>query len=194
MGGGAVSVPSPRGDKGCEVAVFLGEGDGMVAVPGVEDGFFRVAWDGSGLVEWGLSVVCLPCGVLAKLLEVNGSPERPILFGTNDHAMTPSVWGAHGDLFQYSEADIPVETGLHLVLPVDGNGNGCVAGFGDGGGVNVEAQWGARHHGEGLMLTNIECTGRVDVTQVLLELASVGLCGQEWEAGGSGGRWGPGGA
>ncbi len=51
---------------------------------------------------------------------------------------------------------------------MDGDGNGCVAGFGDGIGINIEAQWGARHHGEGLVLTNVEHTGCVQVTQVLL--------------------------
>ena len=55
---------------------------------------------------------------------------------------------------------------------------GCVAGFGSGIGINIEAQWGARHHGEGLVLTNVKHTGCVQVTQVLLELARlVGLGG-----------------
>ncbi len=62
--GRAVSVSAPGGDEGCEVAVRLRQGDGMVAVPGVKDGFLGVAWNGSRLVEGGLTVVCFPCCVL----------------------------------------------------------------------------------------------------------------------------------
>ena len=129
------------------MAVGFREGDGVVAVPGIEDGLLGVCWNGSGLVERGLCVVRLPGCVLVQLLKINGPPEGPVLLGAYDHSMAPSVRGPQGDLLQDSEADIPVKAGLHFVLPVYGDGDGSVVGFGGGCGVDVEAQWRAGHHG-----------------------------------------------
>ena len=50
----------------------------MVTVPGVKDGFLRVAWNGSGLVEWGGAMVCLSCGMFVQLLEVNVPPQGSV--------------------------------------------------------------------------------------------------------------------
>ena len=63
------------------MAVSLLEGDRMVAVPGIKDGLLGVHWNGSGLVEGGLSVVRLPGRELVELLKVNGTPEGPVLLG-----------------------------------------------------------------------------------------------------------------
>ena len=100
------------------MAVSLLEGDRMVAVPGVKDGLLGVHWNGSGLVEGGLSVVRLPGRVLVELLKVNGTPEGPVLLGVDYHSVAPGVRGPQGNLLQDSQADVPVEAGLHLVLPV----------------------------------------------------------------------------
>ena len=43
--------------------VFFSESHGVVAIPGVEDRLLGVAWNGPGLVEWGLAVVRFPGGV-----------------------------------------------------------------------------------------------------------------------------------
>ena len=158
-----IPIPPPWGYEGREVAVGFCEGDGVVTVPGIEYGLLGVCWNGSGLVERGPCVVHLPGCVLVQLLKINGPPEGPVLLGAYDHSMAPSVRGPQGDLLQDSEADIPVEAGLHFALPVYGDGDGSVVGFGGGCGVDVEAQWRAGHHGEGLVLADIESTGCVQV-------------------------------
>ena len=139
----------------------------MVAISGFEDGLFCVAWNGPGLIEWGLTVVCLPGGVTVQFLKVYGSFERPVLLGADHHAVAPSVWGAQGDLFQDSKPDVTVEAGFHLILPVDGDGNGCV---GMALGLILRLNGGLTSWG-GLVLTNVKHTGCLKVTQVLLELA-----------------------
>ena len=65
----------------------------MVAVPGVKDGFLRVAWNGSGLVEWGGAMVCLSCGMFVQLLEDDCPPQGSVFLGAYHHAVTPSVRG-----------------------------------------------------------------------------------------------------
>ena len=75
------------------MAVSLPEGDRMVAVPGIEDSLLGVHWNGSGLVERGLGVVCFPGCMLVELLKVNGAPEGPVLLGAYYHSVAPSVWG-----------------------------------------------------------------------------------------------------
>ena len=103
---------------------------------------------GTALACWnGDCVVRLQGCVLVQLLKINGPPEGPVLLGTYDHSMAPSVRGPQGDLLQDSEADTPVKAGLHFVLPVYGDGDGSVVGFGGGCGVDLEAQWRAGHHG-----------------------------------------------
>ena len=109
----------------------------VVAVPGVEDSLLCVAWNGAGLVEGGLTVVCLPGSVLVKLLDIDSSPERPVLLGADHHAVAPSVQGSQGDMLQHAQADISVQPCLHFILPVDGDAGGGVAGFGDCCGVDA---------------------------------------------------------
>ena len=137
MWGGAVSVPAPWGDEGRVMPVFISECDRVVAVPGVKDRLLGVAWNGPGLVEGGLTVVCLPGGVAVQLLEVYRPPEGPVLLGADDHSVAPSVRGPQGDLLQDAKTNVSVQAGFHLILPVDGYGNGCVAGFGFGIGIDV---------------------------------------------------------
>ena len=97
---------------------------GVVAVPDIEDSLLCVAWNGAGLVEGGLAVVRFPGGMLVKLLEIDSSPERPVLFGADHHAVAPSVRGSQGDLLQHAQADISVQPCLHFILPVDGDAGG----------------------------------------------------------------------
>ena len=107
----------------------------MVAIPGVKDGFLRVAWNGSGLVEWGGAMVCLSCGMFVQLLEVDGPPQGSVFLGAYHvhHAVTP-----RGDLLQNSKADVTVQPSLNFVLPVNGDGDGSVVWFGDGVGVDAQ--------------------------------------------------------
>ena len=102
LGGGAVPVSTPRGNKCGVVAVILVEGHRVVAVPGVEDGLLGVAWNGSGLVERGWAVVGFPGGMLVEWLEIDGPPERPVLLGAYDHTVAPSDGCAQGDLLQHA--------------------------------------------------------------------------------------------
>ena len=131
MGGGTVPVPTPWGYKGGEVSVSVVEGDRVVAIPRVEDGLLGSAWNGSGLVEWGWAVVSLARGVLVQGLEVDGPPERPVLLGAYDHSVAPSDGRVQGDLLQHAKADVSIQACLDFFLPVDGDVNGGVAGFGD---------------------------------------------------------------
>ena len=57
----AIPIPPPWGYEGREVAVGFCEGDGVVTVPGIEDGLLGVCRNGSGLVERGL------CGASPRL-------------------------------------------------------------------------------------------------------------------------------
>ena len=83
-------------------------------------------------------MVGLSGGVLVERLEVYGPPERSVLLGADHHSVAPSDGCAQGDLFQYAEADIPVQPCLHLLLPVDRYGDGGVARFGGGVGVDLQ--------------------------------------------------------
>ena len=78
LGGCFVPVAAPRGDK-CRVMMIVGvQGDAVVPIPGVEHGF-QFAWgDGTGLVEWGLGVVSLPCCLGIEGLKINGAPRCAI--------------------------------------------------------------------------------------------------------------------
>ena len=83
-------------------------------------------------------MVCFPRGVLVQGLEIDGPPERPVLLGAYHHAVAPSDGCTQGDLLQHAKADVPVEACLHLILPMNGDGNGGVAGFGDRVGVDAQ--------------------------------------------------------
>ena len=78
----------PRGNEG---SIRFCECNRVVAVPGIEDSLLCVAWNGPGLVEGGLAVVRFPGGVLVELLEIDRSPERPVLLGADHHVVAPSV-------------------------------------------------------------------------------------------------------
>ena len=106
----------------------------------------------------GLAVVRFPGGVLVKLLEIDSSPERPVLFGADHHAGAPSVRGSQEDLLQHAQVDISVQPCLHFILPVDGDAGGGVTGFGDCCGVNAQGEQWASHHWEWLMFTYVERT------------------------------------
>ena len=139
----------------------------MVAVPCIEYGFLRMHGDGAGLVEGRLRVVSLPGGVPVELLEVDSPPEGPVLLGADDHSVAPSVRGPQGDLLEDSQADVPVQACLDFVLPVDGYWDRGVAWSRCGRGVDVQSEGWARHHGEGLVLANVETTCSVERPEVV---------------------------
>ena len=80
----------------------------MIAIPCIKDGLFCARRDGSSLVEGGLGVVSLSCGMAVELLKIDRPPEGPVLLGADDHPVAPSVWGPQGDLFEDSQADISI--------------------------------------------------------------------------------------
>ena len=90
----------------------------VVAVPCVKDGLELAMRDGPGLVEGGLSVVGLPNCVLVERLEVDCPPWFAGRLGDHHHAVTPCDWRAHWHWLDHLEADVLVEAGLHVVLPV----------------------------------------------------------------------------
>ena len=85
----AIPIPPPWGYEGREVEVGFREGDGVVAVPGIEDGLLGVLerlWPGGTGTVCGASPGC----VLVQLLKINGPPEGPVLLDAYDHSMAPS--------------------------------------------------------------------------------------------------------
>ncbi len=110
----------------------------MVAIPRVEYGLLGLVWNGPGLVEKRRAVVCFPRGVLVQGLEIDGPPERLVLLGAYHHAVAPSDGRTQGELLQHAKADVPVEACLHLVLPMNRDGNGGVTWFGDRIGVYAQ--------------------------------------------------------
>ncbi len=124
-----ISVPPPRSYECGEVSIFFPQCYRVVAIPRVKNGLLGSAWNGSGLVEGGRTVVCLSRGVLVQGLEVYGPPERPVLLGAYHHSVAPSDGCAQGDLLKHAEADVSVQSPLHLLLPVDRYRDRGVAGF-----------------------------------------------------------------
>ena len=127
-----ISVSPPRSYKCGEVSIFFPQCYRVVAIPRVEDGLLGSVWNGSGLVEGGRTVVRLSRGMLVQGLEIYGPPERPVLLGAYHHLVAPSDGCAQGDLLKHAEADVSVQSTLHLLLPVDrylGSGCGRVLGW-----------------------------------------------------------------
>ena len=109
----------------------------MVAVPCIKYSLLRMHGKGAGLVEGRLRMVSLPGGMPIELLEVDSPPEGPVLLGADDHSVAPSV---RGDLLEDSQADVPVQARLDLVLPVDGYWDRGVAWFRCGCGVDDQGE------------------------------------------------------
>ena len=136
----------------------------MVAVPCIEYSLLCMHGNGAGLVEGRLRMVSLPGGMPIELLEVDSPPEGPVLLGADDHSVAPSVRGPQGDLLKDSQADVPVQARLDLVLPVDGYWDRGVAWC---CGVDVQGEGWARHHGEGLVLAYVKTTCSVELPEVV---------------------------
>ena len=67
-----VSVSPPRGYKCSEVSILFPQSYRVVTIPRVENCLLGSAWDGSGLMEGGRTVVRLSRGMLVQELEVYG--------------------------------------------------------------------------------------------------------------------------
>ena len=102
----------------------------------------------------GHGVMGLPRAVLVKRLEVHSSPRSVVLLGDHNHPVTPGSWGAGGDLLYHSNSLVPVEPGLHLLLPVEGDGAVSCHRLGSLLSEYLE-RW-AVHLGERLALTTVE--------------------------------------
>ena len=156
-----VSVSPPRGYKCSEVSILFPQCYRVVAISRVENCLLGSAWDGSGLVEGGRTVVRLSRGMLVQGLEVYGPPERPVLLGAYHHSVAPGDGCAQGDLLEHAKADISVQSPLHLLLPVDWYQDRGVAGFWGGCWVYVESEGWARHHRQSLVFAYVEGAGRI---------------------------------
>ena len=71
----------------------------MIAIPSIKYGFLLSVGNRSSLMKRRLSMVSFPSGMTVEWLKVNGPPRLSILFGTNDHSVTPSYWLTNGDRF-----------------------------------------------------------------------------------------------
>ena len=56
----SVSKPAPNADKRSEVAIVWMQWYTVITIPAVEYGFLGASGNLSGLVKWGLRVVCFP--------------------------------------------------------------------------------------------------------------------------------------
>ena len=154
-----VSVSPPRGYKCREVSILFPQCYRVVAIPRVENCLLCSTWNGSGLVEGGWTVMRLSHGMLVQGLEVYGPPERPILLSAYHHSVALSDGCAQGDLLEHTEADVSVQSHLHLLLPVAWYRDQGVAGFWGGCWVYVESEGWARHHRQSLVFAYIEGAG-----------------------------------
>ena len=59
--------------------------------------------------------------------------------------------------FQNTDADVPFQVSIHLVLPVDWDECRFVNCNRFGGGVHMELEWFTFHQGQRLVFANIEC-------------------------------------
>ena len=102
----------------------------MVAIPGVQHSLVGVGGHHAGLVEGGHSVVSLPGAVLVHWLEIHCPPGCIVLLWNTDHALTPCGGGPTGHLLNDADGLVPVKPSLHLVVPMERNRNGALAGYG----------------------------------------------------------------
>ena len=93
-------------------------------------GLVSVGGDHAGLVERTHCVVSLSAAVLVQGHEVDCPPWCVVLLGHTDHTVAPGSGGAAGNLLDDSDGLISVEPRLDLLMPVEGNGDGAVAGDG----------------------------------------------------------------
>ena len=76
-------------------------------------------------------------------LIIDGSPGGAIMFGSNMHSALPGHRGVEGHALNDSKSDIPHQTLVHSLLPVQGDHSRAVDSNWFGSGVCVELQWGA---------------------------------------------------
>ena len=108
MWGGAVPVAAPRGDEGGIVPVVRMERYTVVSIPCVKDGFFLSLRDRSSLMKRRLGVVCFLGGMGVEGLKVNCPSWCTILFGADDHSMTPCNWFSNWHWLNYSQSHVSV--------------------------------------------------------------------------------------
>ena len=74
----------------------------VVTVPCIKDSFLLPLRDRSCLVERRLGVMCFSGGMGVERLEVYCPSGRAILFGADDHLVTPCDWLSDWYGFKYS--------------------------------------------------------------------------------------------
>ena len=131
------------------------------------------------MVERRLCVVGLPNRMAVKRLEVDSAPRLAGLLGANNHPVAPADGRADRDRFDYPKSDVLVEAGLHSILPVDRDGYGRVGGNWASVWVDHQAHRTTSHHGEELVVTNIEGAAGIVCKQPLFESSTVLFRGRE---------------
>lgn len=101
MGCCFVAVSILWGYEGGEVAIVRMEGDVVVVILVVKDGFFCVIGYGVCLMEWVLRVVCFTCGVKVKRLEVDCASRFVVFFCIDDYAVVLCDRFFYRDWFKY---------------------------------------------------------------------------------------------
>ena len=97
-----VPISPTRGDEGGKVAVIWVQGDTVVSIPAVKDCLVCVAGQEACLVERALCVVGFTCGMPVECLKIHRAAVLTILFGTDDHAVTPCDRLSYWDWFEAS--------------------------------------------------------------------------------------------
>ena len=96
----------------------------MIAVPRVKHCFSGVMWNGSSLMEWRLCVVGFPGREGIQGLKIDRASKGAIFLNASNHPVAPGDGFANGDWFQYSQAHVTIEAGLHFLLPMKWDWNG----------------------------------------------------------------------
>ena len=161
---------------------LLGQGTAVVAIPGIQHSLVGVAGHHAGLVEGGHGVVCFPAAVLVQWHEVDSPPGRIVFLWDADHATAPGGGGPTGHLLQDANCHIPVKTGLNLLVPVERNRDGGVAGDWCHTLLDVDLDWGAMHGRELLTLTAIEGGCCIIFPNPLLKLGDIVWCWSKWKS------------
>ena len=79
-------------------------------------------------------MVCLPDSIGIQGLHIDGAAGRSILLGAYDHPVAVSHRCAHRNWFNYTEADVTVQSRFDFILPMDGDWDGvwCATGLASG--------------------------------------------------------------
>ena len=137
----AVVVATPWGGERGQVSVLFSEGDGVVAIPGVGDGFPHASGDSARHLGGWVCHPFFPVAPPVEGLEVHSPPGSTVRLAGYHHVVAPYF-------FNDTKAHVRVELVLDHVAPVDGDRQGLHYPPGNGVVLEVDFHWWAAHFWE----------------------------------------------